>query len=584
VAAKPAARRVSAAAARLWLLGFVLVAGWLGLGYRLFQIQVVQAEEFQAGGLTQRLETRTLAPDRGTIFDRNGDPVAMTVEAESIWVVPQQVEDPVYTAQSIAAITGRDWEVGYNAIVRGLENGTRFAYLARQVEPLTAQAVMDLALPGVATIPEAKRVYPSGPVSAHVVGMVDIDGNGIEGLEIAYDDVLTGTQGQMVFEEDLTGRIIPQATREVVPAVPGEDLLTTLDLSLQFTAFEACEETVVRTGAAGCWIVALHAETGEVLAMVGSPPFDPETRSGRDGAPFSNFAVRGMYEPGSTQKLITFAAALDTGVISPSTVIGAVADRHETTPGACKDADDDIYGCFSDFTNHATVDMTVGTIFTESSNVGTIRIQEMLARGTMFDYLERFGYGAPTGLDYTGEARGLLNNDPSCSSCMASTSIGYNVAVTPLQIAAAYAAIANDGLWVQPRLVSATVDVNGSRLAAEAATRRVVSENTSWVLRQLLANVVDSGTGREASVPGYRVGGKTGTANKLGPDGRYTDETVASFVGMAPIDDPKVVIAVIVDNPAWEYRTGGLAAAPAFAEVMEAALHALGVVPDAFDR
>lgn len=584
MAARPAARRVTSAELRMWLLGFLLVASWVGLGYRLFEVQVVRADEFQEAGLTQRLETRTLAPDRGTIFDRNGDPVAMTVEAESIWVVPQQVEDPVYTAQSIASLTGRDWQVIHQAILRGLTGETRFVYLARQVEPVTAQAVMDLALPGVATIPEVRRVYPSGEVGAHVVGMVDIDGNGIEGLEVAYDEALTGTPGEMVFEEDPAGNIIPQATREVVPAVPGVDLLTTLDLSLQFTAFEACAETVERTQAKGCWIVALHAETGDVLAMVGHPPFNPETRSGPGGAPFSNFAVRGMYEPGSTQKLITFAAALDQGAITPSMVIGAVPDRYETTPGACDSDTDDINGCFSDFTNHETMDMTVADIFTESSNVGTIKIQERLPKGTMLEYMSRFGYGSPTGLDYSGEAKGIVNNDPGCTSCLASTAIGYNVAVTPLQIAAAYAAIANDGMWVEPRLVASMVDVDGETVAEAGVTRYVVSENTAWVMRQLLANVVESGTGQAATVPGYRVGGKTGTANKLGDDGTYTDATVASFVGMAPIDDPKVVIAVIVDDPAWEFRTGGSAAAPAFAEVMEAALHGLGVVPDALDR
>lgn len=583
MAARPAARRISASELRVWLLGFVLVASWLGLGYRLFEVQVVRADEFQEAGLTQRLETRSLAPNRGTIFDRNGDPVAMTVEAESIWVVPQQVDDPVYTAQSIAAITGRNWESAHQAILKGLATDTRFVYLARQVEPTTAQAVLDLGLPGVATIPEVRRVYPSGDVSSHVVGMVDIDGNGIEGLEVAYDDLLTGTPGQMVFEEDPAGNIIPQATREVVPAVPGVDLLTTLDLSLQFTAHEACASTVERTSAKGCWIVALHAETGEVLAMVGHPPFDPETRTGPEGAPFSNFVVRGMYEPGSTQKLVTFAAALDQGVVTPSLVIGAVADRYETTPGACESADDDVYGCFSDFTDHETVDMTVADIFTESSNVGTIKIQEMLPEGAMLDYITRFGYGSTTGIDFTGEAKGLVNDDPGCTSCLASTAIGYNVAVTPLQIAAAYAAIANDGVWVQPHLVASTVDMSGETDGPEPETRQVVTENSAWVMRQLLANVVESGTGQAASVPGYRVGGKTGTANKLGEDGTYIDDTVASFVGMAPIDDPKVVIAVIVDDPAFEYRTGGLAAAPAFAQVMEAALHALGVVPDAFD-
>lgn len=565
------------------VLGVVLIGAWIGLGYRLFQVQVVRAAEFQEMGLDQRLESRTLAPDRGTIFDRNGDPLAMTIEAESVWVVPQQVDDPVYTAQQVAAVTGRNWEIGHEAILRARENGTRFVFLARQVDPTMAQAVLDLGLPGVATLPEAKRVYPAGEVGAHVVGMVDIDGNGIEGLEVYYDELLTGVQGRMVFEEDPAGNIIPQATREVVPAVPGEDIVSSLDLSLQFTAHEACQEAVERTQAAGCWIVALHAETGEVLAMVGYPPFDPERRSGPDGEPFSNFAVRGMYEPGSTQKLVTFAAAIDTGTVKPSTVIGAVADTIETTPGACRSDTDDIYGCFSDFTRHATVDMTASAIFTESSNVGTIRIQEMLDPGVVLEYVRRFGYGEPTGLDYSGEAAGLVNNDPGCTSCLASTAIGYNVAVTPLQIAAAYAAVANDGVWVQPRLVTSLVDVDGDMDRPESITRRVISENSAWVIRQLLANVVESGTGQLASVPGYRVGGKTGTANKVGADGLYVDETIASFVGMAPIDDPKVVVAVVVDNPAWEYRTGGAGAAPAFSMVMEAALHALGVVPDAFD-
>lgn len=581
MAARPAARRLGPQTIRIALLGIVLIGTWGLLGWRLFQVQVVRAEEFQAGGLDQRLESRTLAPDRGTIFDRNGDPLAMTVGAESIWVAPQQVEDPVYTAQSIAALTGRYWELIHDAIVAGVDNGTRFVFAARQVDPVIAQQVMDLALPGVSTIPEAKRVYPAGEVGAYVVGMVDVDGNGIEGLEVAYDDILSGTSGEMVFEEDKRGNIIPQAAREIVPAVPGEDLVSTIDGSLQFAAHEACAATIERTGATQCWVVALHAETGDVLALTGGPGYDPVTRSGPDGQSFSNFAVRGMYEPGSTQKLITFAAALDTGAIQPTMVIGAVDDVIETTDGACKRADDDIYGCFRDFTTHDTVDMTVKDIFAESSNVGTIRIQQRMEAGTLYDYMEGFGYGRETGVDYTGETPGRLIEDPGCTSCTASQAIGYNVAVSPLQMAAAFAAVANDGEWVQPRLVASTVDVDGRVVQTPQERRTVTTENTAWVLRQFLAEVVEVGTGRAAAVPGYRVGGKTGTSERLNEDGTYDEElTVASFVGMAPIDDPKVVVAVVVDSPAWEYRTGGAAAAPTFAAVMEAALHSLGVAPD----
>jgi cell division protein FtsI (penicillin-binding protein 3) len=368
----------------------------------------------------------------------------------------------------------------------------------------------------------------------------------------------------------------------VVPAVPGDDLVTTLDGSLQFTAYETCERTVEATSAEGCWAVVLHAETGEILALAGSPGFDPETRTSLgDGSGFDNFAIRGTYEPGSTQKLITVATAIDRGVLSINDIITDVADRYEVTPGACESKTDDIYGCFSDFAPHETRDMTVREVFTVSSNVGTIKVQEYLGTGVLESYLERFGLGEQTGVDFTGEAAGTINVPSGCSSCLASLAIGYSVAVTPLQMASAYAAIANDGEWVQPHLVASQVDVDGRTVPFEPERRPVVSDKTARTMRYLLADVIVRGTGQKALIPGYTAGGKTGTANKL-IDGAYAeDQTVASFVGMAPIEDPKVVVAIVVDNPAYEFRTGGTAAAPAFAEIMEAALHTLGVPPDA---
>jgi cell division protein FtsI (penicillin-binding protein 3) len=213
--------------------------------------------------------------------------------------------------------------------------------------------------------------------------------------------------------------------------------------------------------------------------------------------------------------------------------------------------------------------------------VGTIKIAQMMTREQIARYLDLFGLGAATGLDYPGEADGLINLDPSCETCPLSAAIGYGVAVTPLQMASAYGAIGNDGVWVQPHILRATHGLNGQARQFEPASRRVVSDRTAYLMRQLLSQVVEAGTGISAQVPGYEVGGKTGTADKLGDDGRYTDITMASFVGLAPIDDPKVVVAVVVDSPAYEFRTGGLAATPAFAEVMEQALHRLGVTPDA---
>jgi cell division protein FtsI/penicillin-binding protein 2 len=298
---------------------------------------------------------------------------------------------------------------------------------------------------------------------------------------------------------------------------------------------------------------------------------------------FTNFVVRGIFEPGSTQKLITVAAALEEGEVSIGTVIPQVPDELELKDGACRLADDELYGCYRDFEEHETMDMTVAEIFSESSNIGTIKIAETLGQDRLVDYITAFGLGSKTGIDYTVEAAGILNFEAGCDICWASAAIGYSVAATPLQMAAAYAAIGNDGVWSTPHIVSSKVDVDGATQVAGVESRQVVSANTARLMRELLARAVAEGTGIAGVVEGYRVGGKTGTANKLGPDGTYTEETRASFVGMAPISDPQVVVAVVIDSPSHDYRTGGLAAAPVFAQVMEQALHRLGVTPDNHD-
>jgi cell division protein FtsI/penicillin-binding protein 2 len=559
------------------LLGGFLVLAWIGMAYRLYQVQVVQAASLAEQGIDQRLTERKLLPQRGNIFDRNGDPLAMTVEARSIYANPQELTEPVYVAQQIGGLVGRD----PNEILTELQEGGTFTYLKRQVELDVASQILDMGLPGIYAHDEAKRVYPTGSIASHVVGFVNIDGVGSEGIEYQFEQQLRGVPGVVTFERAPDGVPIPWAPSESTPAVPGDDLITTIDLPVQYAAEQACAETMAMTSAAGCWIVALEVETGAVLAIAGAPQFDPAVRLSADGSMYSNFAVRGMYEPGSTQKLITFAAALEEEVVAPDTVIGAVADRIELRPGACESNTDEVFGCYSDFEPHETADMAVIDVFRQSSNVGTIKIAQMMTTEQIGRYLELFGFGTATGLDYPGEATGLINLDPSCTTCPLSASIGYGVAVTPLQIASAYAAVGNDGVWVQPHIVSSVHGLDGSSNEFVPETRRVVSDRTAYLMRELLSQVVEAGTGISAQVPGYRVGGKTGTADKLGEDGRYTDITMASFVGLAPIQDPRVVVAVVVDSPAYEFRTGGQAATAAFAAVMEQALHRLGVTPDA---
>lgn len=580
MAARRTRRRIDPARLRLAVIGLTLVAAWLGMGYRLVQVQVVQAADLRERGLQQRLVERPLPAERGRIYDRNGDLLAMAVDAETIYAVPALVQEPAFVAQQLGTML----DVDIAELSERFRSDKDFVYVKRQVDLETAEEVRRMELPGILLEPETTRSYPAGPVAAHVVGFVDIDGNGLEGLEIQYDSALRGRPGSQIFETSRSGTPIPQGRSEEVPAVPGDDLVSTVDLPLQYSTIDACEQGLERTAAAGCWAVVLEAETGNVLAMAGAPTFDPETRVAGDGRPFSNAVVREPYEPGSIQKLITMSAALEEGVVDVGTVFGAVADQIELRPGACKSDTDEVYGCYTDFEEHETRDMTAREIFTASSNVGIIRIAQRLDEGELVGYIDQFGLTEPTGIDYTAETSGLLNMPAGCTVCPLSASIGYSVAASPLQMAAAYATIGNDGVWTQPRLVSSIVDVDGDESVVSQEQHRVVSAETARVMRELLAGVVESGTGGSAQVDGYRVGGKTGTADKLGADGTYTEITRASFVGLAPIDDPKLVVAVMVDEPTWEYRTGGQAAAPIFAEIMEQALHRLGVTPDGLDR
>lgn len=579
--------KVNPTRVRIAIVGLAVVASWLGMGYRLVQIQVVQAAELAEQGLNQRFVSRELAPQRGKIFDRNGELLALTVEAQSLYAVPDQVEEPLWVAQQIGGLVGADSETLYERLTSDRD----FVYIKRQLDGVLAEQVLSLGIRGIYSLPEPTRIYPAGEVASHVTGFVNIDGVGQEGLELVYNEQLTGVPGRAEFERALDGTPILQGIRQITPAVPGVDLNTTIDLPLQYQAQQACIEAVETTGADSCWSVVLGVETGEILAMTGAPVFDPMTRRTIDPAcedaedpvacrSFHNFVVRGIFEPGSTQKLITVAAAIEEGEVSIGTVIPGVSYELELIEDACRFADDELYGCYRDFKKHDTEDMTVAEIFTRSSNIGTIKIAGRLGQDRLVDYIEAFGLGSKTGVDYTVEAPGILNFAVGCETCWASAAIGYSVAATPLQMAAAYAAIGNDGIWTTPHIVASMTDADGETEVAGFETRQVVSSGTSVLMREMLASVVEEGTGQAAAVEGYRVGGKTGTANKLGEDGRYTEATRASFVGMAPISDPQIVVAVVVDNPSFEHRTGGTSAAPVFSRIMEQALHRLGITPD----
>lgn len=554
------------------LLGALLLAIWAVVIVRLFDVQVVRADELADQGLRQRLTVEELAPRRGTVYDRTGQVLAFTIDATTVYAHPQEVIDPLEASLAVAAALG----VPAAEVEADLRSDASFVYLARQLEGDAAEAVADLDVPGVYTIPEPKRVYPTGPAAAHVVGFVDIDGNGLEGLELHHDEALRGRPGFIQYEQS-RGVQIPHGLEDRVDAVPGTDLETTIDLSLQFVADRECQAVIERTGAKRCSIVILDPLTGEILALVVSPSYDPSDRSTLDPVTMQNMAVRSLYEPGSTMKVVTIATALEDDVVSPTT-------SFEVPPEIeFEDPELDRTWTFSDVDDRTgTETLTVAEIVTRSSNVGTILVQQELGYQRHRDALTAWGFGAPTGVDINGEATGSVNLDPTCVTCGPSVAIGYSVNTTLVQMASVFATIANDGEWVAPHLVR-SYDQAGELTEVEPDRRRIISGDTAATMRAMLRDVVqdDEGTGTAARIEGYDVGGKTGTS-RVHEDGRYHDDRfIASFIGMAPVDDPRLVVAVLVEEPQGKAYSGGTAAAPAFAEVMLKALHQLGIEPDA---
>jgi len=554
--------------ARLITVGVALVLCWLAIGYRLVIVQAAESEAFAARGLDQRLHRETLAADRGTVFDRDGRELAVTVDAVTVYADPQEIADPHVVARLLAPLIGRESE----DVEAALSLDTSFVYVARQLDRKDADRVEAARLPGIYFLTEPKRVYPVGALAAQVIGFVRPDDNvGLEGLELQYDAELSGTPGELRVERDPYGRTIPQGDYFVAPAEPGSDLVLTLKTEIQFAADQALRAALERTGARAGSVVVLDPATGEVLAMVNLPTFDPNDRRQVPAGAIRNRSVTDVFEPGSTQKLVTVAAALEAGLVEPTTTL--------EIPGRIEILDT----VFQDFTVHPD-QLTVTEIVAHSSNLGTILLGEMLGPDEMHHAMFSFGQGRYSGIDFPGEAEGVLRppEEWCVTTCVAGTSIGYHVSVTTLQMAMVYATIANDGVWVQPHLVREVVDGHGARQAVQIQERRVVSIETARRMQLMLEAVVDRGTGGLASIEGYRVGGKTGTTKKYLADSlEYSDEdVVASFIGMAPIERPRVVVAVVLDAPQTD-ASGGKGAAPVFAAVGLAALHQLGVPPDA---
>lgn len=541
----------------------VLVA-FGAIAVRLVDLQVVNAQHYRDLALEQRLRTVPLPAERGSVFDRNGRDLAISVQRSSIYADPRVVTDPATAAARLAPIVGVDEAT----LVRRLSDRTRrFVYVQRRVSDGVAEAVRALSLPGIGFVPESQREYPAGSLAAPVLGRVGGDASGLDGFEYMYDDLLTGKPGELVVERDQRGHEIPRTERSRVEAQRGTDLVLTIDQALQYQVERTLVDQVTATTAKGGMAVVLDIPTGEVLAMAVVQGATPEGPARPAVAGERNRPLTDVFEPGSTNKVITIASSIEHGLIGPSTEFDV--------PGWIRVGP----ATFKDVHPHETERWSVTDIVRESSNVGTIMISEQLGKERLDAALRAFGLGERTSLDFPGQAAGLLiDPEEYYATGLASASIGYGVAVSAMQMLDVYATIAAGGVSRPPRLLLATIDGDGTRRAnAPEHGPRVVSENTASTVTGLLTEVVRGGTGACAAIPGYAVAGKTGTSRKQLESGGYTNTYMASFIGFAPADQPRLASIVVLDEPVPIY--GGRAAAPVFAEIVQFALRLFRVPP-----
>ena len=561
-------RRAGRPHIRLVATTLVLLVAFGAIAMRLVQVQALGGEEYAALGVSQRYQNISLPADRGSIFDRNGNDLAVSLPQQTIWANPSLIKHPLEVAAALAGPLGLD-AAGRNSLAEKLGGDASFTYVARRVDDDVAAAVAALDLPGISFIEEPKRFTPAGPLARSVLGEVGIDNDGLFGLERQYDDALTGEPGTLVIEKDPEGRTIPGGTHQQDPAQRGDDLVLTIDRSMQYETERALAAQIIAKGAKGGTAIVSRPATGEILALANFTT-DPET--GEIVATGNNLGATAVYEPGSVNKVITVAAALEEGLVTPSTEL--------TVPDSLQVSDH----LYTDHDPHPTENYSVTRILTESSNIGTIKLAEMLGKDSFDTYLRRFGFGTTTALDFPNEAAGvLLAPEHYNGTSMGSIPIGQGIAVTALQMLQAYNVLANDGVYVPPKLVMETVDSAGTRHPVEAGeSRRVVSASTAEQMREMLVNVVAEGTGTRGGITGYSVAGKTGTARKPLPEGGYgepgTYRYIANFAGFVPAEKPELSIIVVIDEPEGDIY-GGTVAAPVFADLAQYGLRLFRIPP-----
>jgi cell division protein FtsI (penicillin-binding protein 3) len=550
---------------RLVGIAFVVIFGLLVA--KAFQLQVLGQEKWQKRAELQHQRIIPLIPERGTIYDRNGEELAISLEVDSVFVEARKISDPAQTARALARVLG----LPQNSISSKIQSSRNFAWIKRQVSPRESEAVRALALEGVGTIKEHRRFYPNAEIAAQIVGFTGLDPDGLEGLELKYNNLLLGQGGFLVTERDALGRGMGSGGAVVRQGQGGHHLHLTVDRNLQYIAEKELAQGVAKARAKGGTVVILDPHSGEVLAMASNPDFNPNAFQKYKPAQWRNRALSDAFEPGSTFKIFLMAAALNENIIRTT-------DRIYCEKGSFRVGGRTIH----DIRPHET--LSVPEILKVSSNIGSAKIGKALSRDRYHRYITAFGFGAPTGIELPGEAVGMVRRPAEWFEIdLAAISFGQGVSVTPLQLAVATAAIANGGRLMSPYLVERVVDPAGRVVERRTpqTVRQVISQETARQVREMMVYSLGEGSsGSRANIPGFRAGGKTGTAQKVDrvTGGYSADKRLASFVGFAPAEDPRLVILVMIDEPQGQVF-GGLVAAPVFASIAGQALRHLQVRP-----
>jgi cell division protein FtsI (penicillin-binding protein 3) len=546
----------------------LLLCGFGVVLFRLVTLQVLQAAELSAQANRQHQKTVSLEGARGMIVDRHGKILAMNVEVQSVFGVPNTVDSPLKTARQLSPIL----HVKTDELERKLRQDRRFVWLARKLDPEQGRRLDRLSLDGIGVVMEGRRFYPKGPLLAHVLGFSGMDGEGLEGVEHRYEPYLHGEKRMMVLQRDALGHtVFPKGMTERSPT-PGHSLRLTIDEVIQYIVERELEDAVGRVRAKSGTMIVLDPKTGAVLAMAVSPRFDPNAVSALSPDRWRNRALTDAYEPGSTMKAMMAAAAIEERVVRPNTMV--FGEHGRMTVANTVIHDHERLGWIS-----------FAQVIQKSSNIGAAKTGMALGEHRLYRYLQAFGFGQRTEIDLPGEGVGLVRDPKDWGRrSVASISIGQEIGVTPLQMVSAVAAIANDGMLMKPYVVSEIRDADNHilRQVPPQAKRRVISRETARSVTKILEGVVTDGTGTNAAIPGFRVAGKTGTAQKIDPrTGAYSaSRFVASFAGYAPADNPQLAMIVVIDEPLGDTQ-GGAVAAPVFSRVGEQVLSYLGVPSDA---